>query len=48
MYYDQHNTRCVGATTVYLPIYAASNTIPKNEESGTFVTVTHDNIDAIK
>jgi hypothetical protein len=48
MYYDQHNTRCIGSTTVYLPIYAASNTIPKNGESETFVTVTHDNIDTIK
>jgi hypothetical protein len=48
LYYDKQFTSCNASTTGYFPIWAASNTIPQNNGSGAFVTVTHDNFNTYK
>ncbi len=35
---------CNSTPNAYFPIWAASNTLPQNGQTGNFVTITHDNL----
>lgn len=43
-YRNNHTSFCNSTPNAYFPIWAASNTLPQNGQTGNFVTITHDNL----